>query len=94
MNVLQITTFQNNTNGPVRGSDDERVSQDILEPSILAALPSDKHMAGVEPRGRGNTTDAIQSTSFLLNEPGEQTSKKERTSREETQTVTFFHIAL
>lgn len=33
--------------------------QDILETSILAPLPSDKHMPGVEPREEGNTTDAI-----------------------------------
>lgn len=89
MNVLQITIFQNNTNGPVRGSD-ERASLYILEPSILAALPSDKHMAGVEPRGRGNTTDAIQSTSFLLNEPGEQTSKKSEPPEKKLKPSPFF----
>lgn len=50
--------------------------QDILEASILPALPSDKHMPGIEPSGEGKTTDAIQSTPSLLYEPAEETSKK------------------
>lgn len=43
--------------------------QDILEASILPAVPSDKHMSGLEPRGEGKTTDAIQTTPSLLCEP-------------------------
>ena len=53
-----MAASQYTTNGPVKGSE-EQMCQDILETSILAALPSDKHMPGVEPREEGNTTDAI-----------------------------------
>lgn len=72
MNVdtnYNVQRLQNTTNGPVR-KNAEQTCQDILEASILAALPSDKHMPGMEPRGEGKTTDAIQSTPFLLCEPG------------------------
>lgn len=60
---------QNTTNDPVKEST-EQTCQDILEASILPALPSDKHMPGTGPRGEGKTTDAIQSTPPLLCEPG------------------------
>lgn len=42
---------------------------DILDASILRAVPSDKHMPGMEPRGEGKMTDAIQTTQSLLCEP-------------------------
>lgn len=38
----------------------------ILDASILRAVPSDKHMPGMEPRGDGKTTDAIQTTPSLF----------------------------
>lgn len=72
MNVdtnYNVPRSQNTTNGPVKESA-ERMCQDILEASILPALPSDKHMPGMEPRGEGKTTDATQSTPSLLREPG------------------------
>lgn len=81
-----LSMSQNSWNGPVTGSE-QPACQDILGASILAALASDKHMPGLEPR-EGNTTDAIQSTSSLLNEPAEDTSKKKRTLRAEMQTFT------
>lgn len=62
--------------------------QDILEASILPAVPSDKHMPGLEPRGEGKTTDAIQTTPSLLREPDqEDTLKNKCTQREQTGTI-------
>lgn len=48
----------------------EGMCQSILDASILPAVPSDKHMPGMEPRGIWKTTDAIQATPSLLCEPG------------------------
>ena len=72
MNVdtnYNVPRSQNTTNDPVK-ENAERKCQDILESSILPALPSDKHMPGMEPRGEEKTTDAIQNTPSLLYEPG------------------------
>lgn len=66
---INVPRSQNTTNDLVK-ENAERTRQDILEASILPALPSDKHMPGIEPRGDGKTTDAIQSTPSLLYEPG------------------------
>lgn len=70
-----VPRSQNTTNSAVKESV-VWTCQDILEASILPALPSDKHTPGTEPRGEGKTTDAIQSTPSLLYEPVEDTSKK------------------
>lgn len=70
-----VPRSENTTNGPVKESA-AQTCQDILEASILPALPSDKRMPGMAPRGEGKTTDAIQSTPSLLYEPIEDTFLK------------------
>ena len=60
---------QNTTNDSFKDNAEQK-RQDILESSILPALPSDKHMAGMEPGGEGKTTDAIGNTPSLVYEPG------------------------
>lgn len=56
----------------------EWMCQSILHSSILPGVPSDKHMAGKEPRGIWTTTDAIQATLCLLGEPDWEEALKTR----------------
>lgn len=78
--------FQNTTNDPARANA-ERTCQDILDASILPALPSDKHMPGTRPRGGGKTTAAIQSTASFLSEPGEDSDDRNQEPGEQTVAV-------
>lgn len=52
--------------------------QRLLHSSILPGVPSDKHTAGMEPRGIWTTTDAIQATLCLLSEPDWDAALKTR----------------
>lgn len=56
----------------------EWMCQSILRSSILLGVPSDKHMAGIEPRGIWTTTDAIQATLCLLAKPDWEDALKTR----------------
>lgn len=52
--------------------------QRILHSSILPGVPSDKHRAGMEPRGVWTRTDATQATLCLLSEPDRDDTLKGR----------------
>lgn len=54
-----VPRSENTTNDPVK-ENAEWMCQDILETSILAAPPPDKHMPGMKPGREGKTTDAFQ----------------------------------
>lgn len=85
-----VPRSQNATNDPVK-ENAKWTCQDILKATILPALPSDKHVPGMEPREKGKTTDAIRSRPSLLYEPGWDTSKKHKCNPRE-QTQTMFHL--
>lgn len=76
-----VTSSQTTTNGPVKAGEEPN-SQDTLKTFILAALPSDKHTPGLQPRRVGNRTDAVQSASSLYSKPVEETSKKSAAQEE------------
>lgn len=85
--VMNVDTNYNvprsqNTTNDVAEVHAKRTCQDILEASVLPALPSDKHMPGMEPREEGKTTDAIQSAPSLLYELELSKKKKVQLDRE------------